>query len=138
MSKPSAKRRQTSGRRPKAPTSDRTIYFGFVVICGFAVLLVALLTNGEYWKHALIASGVFLAFLVHRHAFDVYFGRAGRLAGWQRAMARLLLQCVGYGSGPHGKPLEAAHDDPKVLRAIITGLVLSVVILGGCGAWLLL
>ena len=139
MSKPSArgKRRASSKRQPASrPTSDRTFYFGFIVIGGFVAFLTAVLTTGAYWLHAVLAYAALIAFFVHSSALAVYRGRHD-LAGWQRALARLPLRFAGYGKSG-GKPAEAAHDEPKALRTIIISALLSVVVIGGLAAWLLL
>lgn len=138
MSKPSARAtRRKSTRQPATrPTRDRTIYLGFTVIGGFVGFLAAVLTGGAYWKHALLAYAAIVAFFIHRSALGIYRGRHD-LTGWQRALARLPLRCVGYGS-EGGKPAEASHGDPKALRMILVSALLSVVVIGGLAAWLLI
>ena len=137
MSKPSAKTsHKRSAGRPKVPsaTPDRTYYAGFAVIGAFAVFLVSVLTEGDFWKEAAVVYMALVAFQVNVSAFGVYRGKVPT-AGWQRALARLPLRCAGYGS-KGGHPIEAAHGEPKVLKVIIASIVFSVVVLAGLAAWI--
>jgi hypothetical protein len=137
MSKPSAKTSHKTGTgRPKvrAVTPDRTYYIGLAVIGVFAVFLIYVLTEGSFWWEPVAAYLAIVAFQVNLQAIRVYHGKVPK-AGWQRALARLPLRCVGYGNaGAH--PIEAAHGDRKVRNVIIASIVFSFAVLAVFILWI--
>lgn len=112
--------------KPRRKTTDRAIYFGVLIVGFFAVMLASLFVGVEYWP---VLSVIYLALIAYIIAFDTWQVYRGKhLANWHQAMAKLPLRFVGYGTR-EGKPLEAAHDHPEVLKALGVFLAVSVVIL---------
>jgi hypothetical protein len=130
MSKSSAhsKRRKTAAQAQERPlASDRTIYIGLLAISAFIIFLAFLLIlERSHWKIFTVIYAAVIAYLVNLQAFRAYRGR--QLANWQSALARLPLHWVGY-KRTGGRPLAAAHDQPRVLRALFVSIVISLLII---------
>jgi hypothetical protein len=104
---------------------DSAIYGGLILIGLFVALLAIPLFQG-HWREALLAYLVLMAALINFYAWRSY--RSQHLAHWQKALARLPLRFAGYGTRG-GKPLEAAHGQPAVRRAIVISIVVCIVVL---------
>ncbi len=131
MSRSSGKkhRRKDSRSRPaQSRISDRSIY-GALIIIGLAVVALGFLqTTGKHWQEVLLGYLLIVMALVNMSAFNAYIGR--QQAAWQRALARLPLQCVRYGT-KHGKPIEAAHNSPRARNMVIISILFSLIVLTG-------
>ena len=101
------------------------MYIAFVLGGAFAMLLWWI-ADQDSWKSGLIGYVIALAFLVNLHGWRAYLGR--HLSGWQQALARLPLRCVGYGT-KGGRPIEAAHGAPSVQMILFVSLAASAVII---------
>jgi hypothetical protein len=133
--KPAARKpaaRAPSGRRG-AP--DGAVYIGLVMIGVFGVWLWSILTpeTVDSWKHALLVYLIIVLALVNLSTWRVYFG--GRLANWQKSLARLSLRWAGYGTRG-GRPLAAAHGSRSAKVMLLLAMVTSVVVIVAL-AWLL-
>ncbi len=89
-------------------------------------MLLWWIADQDSWRSGLIGYIIALAFLVNLNGWRAYLGR--HLSGWQQALARLPLRCVGYGT-KGGRPIEAAHGAPSVQMILFVSLAASAVII---------
>jgi hypothetical protein len=132
VSKTAASKKRKDSRPAAARSADKAIYAGFIMIGVFLTLLSFPLFDGQ-WRWPMLGYIALVALLINLHTFRAYLGR--ELAGWQKALARLPMRCVGYGTRG-GKPLEAAHGQPDAKRMMLMTLVFSLVLIAALG-WLL-
>ncbi len=129
-----SKRHKGGGRDPDRPrTPDGAIYIGLLMIGSFAVLLGFLFTEGKHWREVGLGYLIAIAYLVNLYTFRAYRGTT--LAGWQAALARLPLRCVGYGTRG-GRPLEAAKGQENARTMLLVSIATSVVVIAGLSFWL--
>ena len=128
-----SKKSSTSRTAPRT-VSDGGVYIAFVLGGAFAMLLWSIAAPNS-WKSGLIGYVIALAFLVNLHGWRAYLGR--HLSGWQQALARLPLRCVGFGT-KGGRPIEAAHGAPSVQMILFVSLAASAVIILLLSWWLIL
>ena len=138
MSKSHAKgRHKKQSDRERKPTrnSDASIYLGLGIIGAAIVGGAWLFSSGDPsvrgW--AVVGYVALIAWLINLYAFGVYRGR--HLQNWKLALARLPLRCAGFGR-KHGKPVEAAHDEPSARTMLIVSAVISVAIVAAAAAFL--
>jgi hypothetical protein len=117
---------QARARAARRPTSDRSIYLGLLIIGAGVVIVAWLLTHGAWWHPVALAYLAALALLMNLYAFNAYRGRP--MANWKKALARLPLRFVGYGTR-HGKPLSAAHNSARAKKATLVSVAVSVIVL---------
>ncbi len=121
-----AKHKQAVAKvKPSKKTSDTVIYSGIVLVGAFFVLL-GWLFSPEYWRWFALGYIALMAYYMNISVMHIYRGK--HIVGWKQALARLPLRTAGYGTRD-GKPLEAAHGHPEVLRAMGLSLAVSVVVL---------
>ncbi len=129
-----SKRKKKSGKPvgPR-PAPDRTVYLALIIIGVFFAFLAGLMTDGK-WEIAAIVYLAIIAWFVNAAAYAVYRGQ--HIAYWRQSLARLPLRCVGYGS-KGGKPIDAAHDHPEVMRMLMISVMTSIVVIAAIAIWLI-
>ncbi|MEE8155407.1 MAG: hypothetical protein V3T53_10695 [Phycisphaerales bacterium] len=113
---------------------DGGVYIAFAIGGAFAMLLWWI-ASPDTWRSGLIGYIIALAFLVNLNGWRAYRGR--HLSGWQLALARLPLRCVGYGT-KGGRPIEAAHGASSVQMILFVSLATSAVTILLLSWWLIL
>ena len=108
-----------------APIPDRTVYFMAMLIGGFGVIIACLITNERYLLHWAFGYIALLLYTINLEGWMVYRGKSR--SDWRRVLAKLPLMPVGYGT-KGGKPLEAAHGQPAVRKALIIFGLISLVV----------
>ena len=137
MTKSSSRGRskKSSTSRPTPRTvSDGGVYIAFVLGGAFAMLLWSIAAP-DSWKSGLIGYVIAISLLVNLYGWRAYLGR--HLSGWQQALARLPLRCVGFGT-KGGRPIEAAYGAPSVQMILFVSLATSAVIILLLSWWLIL
>jgi len=105
---------------------DGAIYIGILMVGAFGVLLWNVL-DGE-WQHALLGFVIAVAVLVNLFTFQVVRGKS--VVPWGKALARLPLRFVGFGTRG-GKPVEAAHGSPRAQAMLAVSIATSAVVIAG-------
>ena len=113
------------GDRARSEPRDAAVWIAIVMGGVFAMVLWYLVSS-ETWRHGLVGYLIAVAVLVNYYAWRVSAGRS--LRGWQRAMARLPLRWVGYGTR-NGKPLDAAKGSPRARLMILVSIAASTVLI---------
>ncbi len=126
-------KKSSTSRPARRAVPDGGVYIAFVLGGAFAMLLWLIASPGT-WRSGLIGYIIALAFLVNLNGWRAYRGR--HLSGWQLALARLPLRCVGYGT-KGGRPIEAAHGAPSVQMILFVSLATSAVIILLLSWWLI-
>ena len=127
-------KKSSTSRPARRAVPDGGVYIAFVLGGAFAMRL-GWIADRDSWKSGLIGYVIALAFLVNLNGWRAYRGR--HLSGWQQALARLPLRCVGYGA-KGGRPIEAAHGAPSVQMILFVSLATSAVIILLLSWWLIL
>ncbi len=125
-------KRSSKKRASRRTVPDGGVYIAFVIGGAFAMLLWWI-ADRDSWKSGLIGYLIALAFLVNLNGWRAYRGR--HLSGWQQALARLPLRCVGYGA-KGGRPIETAHGAPNARMILFVSLAVSAVIILLLSWWL--
>lgn len=118
--------RAGSGSGTARGGNDPAVYSAFILVGAFIVFLVYLVDLAITWQAAALGYCMALAFLINLYAASAYRGK--HLDGWQKSLARIPLRFAGYGRRG-GKPIEAAHDSPRVKAAVFVSVAVSVVML---------
>lgn len=108
------------------PVRDSAVYWSLVIVGVFVVIIAALMTDGLHWREIALGYVAAILYLVNFYALQVYRGK--HVQAWKQSLARVPLRIVDYGT-KSGKPLEAAHGQPRVKTAIVASLGLSLLIL---------
>lgn len=109
-----------------APIPDRTVYFLAILIGGFGVVIACLLTSERYMLHLAFGYIALVLYTINLEGWMAY--RAKPRSDWRRVLAKLPLMPVGFGT-KGGKPLDAAHGQPAVRKALIVFGLISVVLI---------
>ncbi len=125
-------KKSSTSRPARRTVPDGGVYIAFVLGGAFALLLWSI-ADSDSWASGLIGYIIALAFLVNLNGWRAY--RGSHLSGWQQALARLPLRCVGYGT-KSGRPIEAAHGAPSVQMILFVSLAVSAVIILLLSWWL--
>ncbi len=123
-----ARRRKHAKSDAAAPNRDGAVYGSLILIGLFVTALGFLLSGGHYWAHTAIGFVTLMVVLINAFATRAFMG--GRLMAWQQSLARVPLRPAGYGR-KGGKPLEAAHGQSDARSALITGVVVSLLVVFG-------
>ena len=126
-------KKSSTSRPARRTVPDGGVYIAFVLGGAFAMLLWWI-ADRDSWKSGLIGYIIALAFLVNLNGWRAYRGR--HLSGWQSALARLPLRCVGYGA-KGGRPIETAHGAPNARMILFVSLAVSAVIILLMSWWLI-
>lgn len=113
--------------------SDRDIYFVVLIVGAFGLMLWWVASRDTV-MYAGLGYLLTVAFYVNHSAMLAWKGQS--MPHWRTAMARLPLRFAGYGR-KGGKPLEAAHDQPDAGRTIVISTIVSLVVLIGLAAFLI-
>ncbi len=114
-------KKSSTGRAVPRTVNDGGVYIAFVLGGAFAMVLWSI-ADPDSWKSGLIGYVIALSLLVNLYRWRAYLGR--HLSGWQQALARLPLRCVGFGT-KGGRPIEAAHGAPSVQMILFVSLAAS-------------
>ena len=106
-----------------APVPDRTVWFLAALIGGFGVVIACLITSERYMLHLAFGYIALLLYTINLEGWMVYLAKPR--SDWRRVLAKLPLMPVGYGT-KGDKPLEAAHGQPAVRKALIIFGLISV------------
>jgi len=128
-------KKQSDRHRQPTRNSDASIYLGLAIIGAAIVGGAWLFSSGDPGVRgwAVVGYIALVAWLTNLYAIAVYRGR--QLPNWKLALARLPLRCVGFGR-KHGKPVEAAHDEPSARTMIIVSTVISVALVAAAAVFL--
>lgn len=116
------------------PMSDRSVYWGVLIVGFFVVMLGWLLSEGTFWRQTLLGYCVLLILNINFAGWDACRGK--RLGDWKQSLAKIPLRFAGYGT-KDGKPVETAHDQPGAKSAMMIVSVVSVLIAAGLAVLLL-
>lgn len=111
-------------KRAQQRENDRGVYATILMVGAFGLFLWFLI-SADTFPHAVV--GYVLCVLGMTTFFTWKACRGIELSMWQRALAKVPLRFVGYGT-KGGKPVTAAHSQQDAMMAFYLTLALSVVI----------